>query len=226
VLCHQELDAPTRERLSRFDSYVTGRIEMEAIAAETALASHLAKIKTRPSSEILQTGEQAAELTEEQATLLDAVWAELETFLRPLRDGIEPQAAAQPSSAVIDLIRLLRQLASDAEASAISILESSDPEARQAAQTRSKELLAKRWVSEQAAAVQEEWVRLNRIQEYQAWRRQTSTTGISRKASELSQMLVTDAYVQRFNHELRLLGASNLKVELARTRAERGRGKA
>jgi ABC-type uncharacterized transport system ATPase subunit len=225
VLCHQEIDAPTRERLSRFDSYVTGRIEMEATAAETALASHLATIKTRPSSEILQTGAQAAELTEEQATLLDTVWAELETFLLPLRDGIEPQAAAQPSSGVVDFIRLLRQLASDAEASAISILESSDPAARQAAQTRCKELLAKRWVSEQAAAIREELVHLNRIQEYQAWKRQASTTGISRKASELSQTLVTDAYVQRFNHELRLLGASNLKVELARTRAERGRVK-
>jgi ABC-type cobalamin/Fe3+-siderophores transport system ATPase subunit len=225
VLCHQELDAPTRERLSRFDSYVTGRIETEAAAAEAALASHLATITTQPTSEILQTAAQAAELAEEQATLLNSVWAELETFLEPLRNGIDLQTDGQPSAGVGELLGLLRQLASDAEAAAIAMLESSNPETRQTAQIRSKELLAKRWVSEQAAAVQEEWVRLNRIQEYQIWRRQTSTTGISRKASELSLMLVTDAYVQRFNHELRLLGASNLKVELARTRAERGRVK-
>ena len=225
VLCHQELDAQASERLSRFDSYVTGRIETEAAAAEAALVSHLAEVKTRPSSEALHTAAQAAELSEEQASLLDSVWLELETFLEPLRNGIDLQADAQPSSGVGELIGLLRQLASDAEAAAIALLESSDPEARQTAQIRSKELLAKRWVSEQAAAIREELARLNRIQEYQAWKRQASTTGISRKASELSQTLVTDAYVQRFNYELQLLGASNLKVELARTRAERGRVK-
>lgn len=225
VLCHQELDAPTRERLSRFDSYVTGRIETEAAAAEATLASHLATITTQPTSEILQTAAQAAELAEEQATLLNSVWAELETFLEPLRNGIDLQTDGQPSAGVGELLGLLRQLASDAEAAAISLLESSDPEARQAAQTRCKELLAKRWVSDQAAAIREEWVRLNRIQEYQAWRRQTITTGISRKASELSETLVTDAYVQRFIDELRQLGASNLNVELVKTRAERGRAK-
>ncbi|MCT0199075.1 AAA family ATPase [Synechococcus sp. CS-1325] len=225
VLCHQELDAFTRERLSKFDSYVTGRIETEAAEAEAALVSHLASIKTRPTSEILQTAAQAAELTEEQEVLLEIVWAELETFLRPLRDRTEPQAEAPPSSGVGELIRLLRQLASDAEASAISIMESSDPATRQAALTRRKELLAKRWISEQVAAIREEVQRLTRIQDYNNWKRQVSTTGISRKASELSETLVTDAYVQRFNHELWLLGASNLKVELARTRAERGRVK-
>ncbi len=225
VLCHQELDASTRERLSRFDSYVTGRIETEAAEAEAALVRQLADIKTRPTSEVLQTAAQAAELTEDQATLLDAVWVELETFLEPLRNGIDLQADAQPSSGVGELLGLLRQLSSDAEAAAMSLLESSDPEARQAAQTRSKELLAKRWVSEQVAAIREELARLNRIHEYLAWKRQTSTTGISRKAGELSVMLVTDAYVQRFKDELQQLGASNLNVELVKTRAERGRAK-
>jgi len=225
VLCHQELDASASERLSRFDSYVTGRIETEAAAAEAALVSHLADIKTRPSSEALQTAAQAAELSEEQAPLLDSVWVELEAFLEPLRNGIDLQADAQPSSGVGELLGLLRQLASNAEAAAIALLESSDPEARHTAQIRSKELLAKRWVSEQTAAIREEWVRLNRIQEYQSWRRQTSTTGISRKASELSESLVTDAYVQRFIDELRQLGANNLNVELVKTRAERGRAK-
>ena len=225
VLCHQELDAQASERLSRFDSYVTGRIETEAAAAQAALVSHLAEIITRPSSEALQTAAQAVELTEEQAALLDSVWVELESFLEPLRNGIDLQADAQPSSGVGELLGLLRQLASDAEAAAISLLESSDPEARQTAQIRSKELLAKRWVSEQAAAIREEWVRLNRIQEYQTWRRQTITTGLSRKASELSETLVTDSYVQRFIDELRQLGASNLNVELVKTRAERGRAK-
>lgn len=225
VLCHQELDAQTSERLSRFDSYVTGRIETEAAEAETALVSHLVEVKTRPSSEALQTAAQAAELSEEQASLLYSVWVELESFLEPLRNGIDLQTDALSSAEVWELLGLLRQLASDAEAAAISLLESADPEARQAAQTRRKELLAKRWVSGQAAAIREEWVRLNRIQEYQTWRRQTSTTGISRKASELSESLVTDAYVQRFRNELQQLGASNLNVELVKTRAERGKAK-
>lgn len=86
-------------------------------------------------------------------------------------------------------------------------------------------MLAQKWISEQAPAVRAEVERRKHIRAYQEWKRQTNTTGLSRKAGELSQTLVTDAYIGRFNSELTMLGAGSLKVELVRKRAERGRVK-
>ena len=47
-------------------------------------------------------------------------------------------------------------------------------------------------------------------------------TGLSRKAGELSETLITDAYISRFNEELRNLGAARIQVELVKTRVELG----
>jgi hypothetical protein len=48
------------------------------------------------------------------------------------------------------------------------------------------------------------------------------TTAISRKKGALSEELLTPAYIDSFNQELRCLGARRVKVELAKTRVERG----
>lgn len=223
VFCHQELDATARERLSNFESFVAGRIETDAKNAETALDEALKTITQRPTAGTLQTAAQAADLSHEQSETLESVWTELEERLRPLREGNCPEADVQPSAVLSEFQGMLRRLSADAENEAASLLASTNPQARQTAETRRKELLAQKWVSEQATAIRAEIVRLQQVQACQTWKRQTGTTGLSRKASELSEELVTDAYIRRFNTELRQLGASNISVELTRTRAERGR---
>ena len=223
VFCQQELDAAARERLTNFESFVTGRIETEAKNAETALKQSLAAISQRPNAEILQTAAQAAELDHQQFEMLESVWAELENYLHPLRESNCPAHDAQPSASLRELLQTLRRLAAEAESAATTLLASANPQARQSAEARRKELLAQKWVSEQAIAIRPEIERLQQVQACQLWKRKTGTTGLSRKAIELSEELVTEAYIRRFNSELRQLGANTIDVELTRTRAERGR---
>lgn len=223
VFCHQELDGAARERLSSFESFVTGRIETDAKNAETALNEALKTIMWRPTATTLQTAAQAADLSHEQSETLESTWTELEEQLRPIREGNYPETDAHVSAALSEFPGILRRLSTDAELEAASLLASANPPARQAAETRRKELLAQKWVSEQAAAIRAELVRLQEVQACQTWKRQTGTTGLSRKANELSEELVTEAYIRRFNAELCQLGASTISVELKKTRAERGR---
>lgn len=223
VFCQQELDAAARERLTNFESFVSGRIETEAKAAEAALSQRLKTISRRPAADALQTAIQAADLNQQQSETLESTWAELEGFLSPLRDGNCPEAEAHPSAALSQLPQTFRHLAAEAENEAVNLLASANPEARQTAEARRKDLLAQKWVSEQTAAIRAEIGRLQQVQSCQAWKRQTGTTGLSRKANELSEELVTEAYIRRFNTELRHLGASNINVELTKTRAQRGR---
>jgi ABC-type Mn2+/Zn2+ transport system ATPase subunit len=225
VFCQQELDAAARERLANFESFVTGRIETEAKNAEIALKQSLTTILQRPTAEILQTAAQAAELTLQQSEMLESAWAELESYLHPLRDGRCPVSDAQLSASLHELLRTLHRLTADAESAATTLLASANLQARQAAEAGRKELLAQKWVSEQASAIRAEVDRLQKVHACQTWKRKTGTTGLSRKANELSEQLVTEAFIRRFNAELRLLAASSLNVELTRIRAERGRVK-
>lgn len=225
IFCQQELDEAARGRLTAFEEYVSGCIEKDATAAETALSDHLARISTRPTPESLQTATQAAELDQTCSDIMEQAWAALERSLCPLRDGICPESAFIPSLSLVELIQELHRLASEAEEQALALLASATSESRQIAETRRKELLAKKWVSEQADAIRDEVQRLKQVHNYRQWKRQTVSTGLSRKANELSQHLVTEAYIQRFNSELQQLGAIGIRVELFRTRAEQGRVK-
>ncbi|MDY0282671.1 MAG: hypothetical protein RBR35_19220, partial [Salinivirgaceae bacterium] len=150
IFCQQELDEAARERLTSFEEYVSGCIEKDAIAAETALSDHLARISTRPTPESLQTAAQAAELDQTHLDVMEQSWAELETSLCALREGICPESAFTSSSSLVELIQELRRLSAEAKEQAVSLSASATSESRQIAETRRKELLAKKWVSEQA----------------------------------------------------------------------------
>jgi len=225
VLCHQELSEAARERLASFESYVSGAIEAEAAAAEKELSTHLASITPRPSPGALQTAAQAAELEPQTAEALERIWSALEQNLDPIRRGIANTDSFTPSDEVIQLVNSLRELAASAESEAAALIRSADPAARGTAESRQKELRAKKWISQQAAAVNAEVERLKQVHRFQDWKRQTDTRGLSRKAGELSLALVTEAYIRRFNAELAALGANEIRVELVFARTERGRSK-
>jgi hypothetical protein len=65
-------------------------------------------------------------------------------------------------------------------------------------------------------------VRKNSQRDFDKWKKLTSTTGISRQTSKISQSLITDAFVERFNNELKNLGSQKIKVAIEK-RTTKGR---
>nr|SPS05819.1 conserved protein of unknown function [Candidatus Nitrotoga fabula] len=58
---------------------------------------------------------------------------------------------------------------------------------------------------------------------YEEWKALANSRKISLKAGDVAEKIITQAYVTRFNRELKLLGATRIKVEIVQTRAERGK---
>jgi wobble nucleotide-excising tRNase len=85
------------------------------------------------------------------------------------------------------------------------------------------ELDAKKWVSQQAVAVRAEVERLKQYKTYDDWKSLANSLRISKKSSEVAEQVITRAYVKRFNGELQALGATRIKVELVKTKAEKGK---
>ncbi|MEX2579683.1 MAG: AAA family ATPase [Verrucomicrobiales bacterium] len=225
VLCHQDLDEAAKNRLRGFEDFVKGTLETEAVEAEKKWKEALESVPVRPVEESVATSCQAAELSDDLRDAVERAWQELERSLSPIRSGTIPDEPPPIGQVHQELLLTLEDLSSKAETKAKEFDDLARDPDRTADNQRIVEIEGKKWVAEQAAAVREEIARLKNLAEYDEWKRQTSTTGISRKAGELSEELITEAYVQRFNEELKRLGAQKIQVELAKSRTSQARSK-
>lgn len=82
---------------------------------------------------------------------------------------------------------------------------------------------AKKWVTQQALAVRAEIERLMQYKQYDDWKSLANSRPVSQKSGEVAEKVITQAYVGRFNRELQALGATRIKVELVKTKAEKGK---
>ena len=85
------------------------------------------------------------------------------------------------------------------------------------------ELKMKKWLHKNSEAIKEEIKRLKHISILNKAKQLTDTTQISRKKGELSEELVTDQLINRFNNELELLGARDIKVQLKKVSVSKGK---
>jgi ABC-type cobalamin/Fe3+-siderophores transport system ATPase subunit len=222
VLCEQELGEDAKLRLIKFESYVTGELESSATAAETALQDALKKLPAKPKEQELVTALQAAQLDEsEWLTIFKAVWDEIEKVVNNER-GQEreshtcydlPLGTFQAIQSLVDSLKLeVEQHNKDAEEFDKVTLTN-----------QINELKSKKWASGYIQAIKDEIADLQKKNETGEWLKSVNTTVVSKEAGRVSEILVTDAFVARFNMELRLLGAFKVGVELVKTKTKLGR---
>jgi len=84
-------------------------------------------------------------------------------------------------------------------------------------------LKLRQWLSQQKEAIKEEVKRLNKIHKLKMAKQSTNTSGLSRKKGDLAEALITNAFIGRFNKELDRLGATRIKIELKKSRTEKGK---
>lgn len=225
VLCHQDLDGSSQKRLADFEGYVTGTLETIARQAEVSAKHRLESLPEPPSEDVLVTSCQAAGLTQEVTEQLKAAYSEIQAVVSLLR-----AVPLEERPEGIDLVEcpLLAQLSTfsqSAEAAAQRLDEHAKTFDDAKTVSDIQELEAKKWTAGQKEAIGAEINRLSLIAQIDDWAKQTATTGLSRKAGELSEILITDAYVTRFNSELKKLGASRIQVELIKSRVHQGQVK-
>jgi energy-coupling factor transporter ATP-binding protein EcfA2 len=224
VLCHQELSAVAQERLQAFESFVQSKLEAEATQAESAYAQAKNQLPIAWNQEFVSTQAEAAGLTADESwpTYLRGFWLSVETARTALHAD-EVVSNAEPVVAVADAINSLTVFAAALEKDAIQHDSDAQGLDRVALQLSKVELEAKKWVTQQAIAVRAEVARLNQYKQYDDWKSLANSKGVSLKSAEVAERVITHAYVGRFNRELLALGATRVKVELVKTKAEKGK---
>jgi hypothetical protein len=225
VLCQQDLSADGKKRLIDFESYVTGKLETDAQRAEKARDEAFAGLPVAPSDAELTQACLAAGLGDDETKLsVRDLWANVTRQADCCRKGSQATVdVAWRRPADFPLLATLQGLSTElGEQIAQHDADSRDFD-RPKVEAARLQLQCRKWTSQQKQAIETEIKRLHEIARLEGLKAKANPAPISRKLGALSDELITDEYVYRFNEELRKLGAPRLQVELVRTRVDHAR---
>ena len=220
VLCHQDLGPDARKRLQEFDASIRGTLESAASNAEETYTKALERLPTWMTS-VEITAVCTAALDDSWAPVLTEFWAQVQLSCKRLKLG-DPQEQAMPIATPAESIERLQSYSDTLEAVALQFDQDASQFDREKAADIKLNLEAKRWTAQQESSIDEEIVRSKKVAQYDKWIASTNPQAISKKAGELAQIAITEAYVQRFNAELGSLGAKHIRVTLNKTRTNHG----
>lgn len=221
-LCHQTLDEKAQIRLQEFEAFVQGKLESDAQNAELLYSQALGRLSSIPADhEITTQCEAAGVSTLGWPDYLKAFWVQA-AQARAALCAHEIEKQAQPVLSQTENIAALTEYQDELGDEAAQYEADAVQFDRALAGREKLALEARKWIAQQAQAVRLEVERLKKHKEYDEWKALTSSRPISAKAAEVTQAVVTEAYVERFNRELQALGAHRIQVELIKTRARNG----
>jgi energy-coupling factor transporter ATP-binding protein EcfA2 len=223
VLCQQFIAADAKQRLLSFEEFVKGSLERQAKDAEKNLKDiedDFGGILTENNFNLRMDSSEISDEKERQAivdfyTALEMRKSSLLSVSPLVKSTFTPLPGKETLDFFQKRIDSMEKLATTYEAD-------TKGENREALQKRVKELEAQKWLSQQRNSIEDEITRLKTIQKIEKAYGLTNTQTLSKKKSSLADGLITEAYINRFGEELKVLGASRIQVEIMKTRSEYG----
>lgn len=224
VLCQQPLAEDAKKRLENFESFILGKIESDANQAEAKLKLLLENLPAVHDKDALVTTLQAAQLDESLwLSVFEAELNKINDFVVSLKEFNEDSKTGYflDKDYFVELDKLIDQLNND-------VIQHERDAANFDKVKIEHELLenkAKFWAFGYLDSIISEIDRLKSVEKLDSLLGSLRTNNISIKAGEVSQSVITDAYIQRFNAELIALGANQIRVALVKSRVAQGRVK-
>jgi hypothetical protein len=222
VLCHQTLDDSAKQRLISFEIYVGGELESAAIKAEKDYQTQLQQLPIRLKKDQIVTQLNAARLDEEQwLPIIESIWQAIDDSTTKIKN--KPNEVniyyQLPENILLPLTNKTNNLTKEIEQHNIDVQSFNKVKIN----SDLLDLLAKQWAFGYLTQITDEVSRLQKNDQFEAWKKFTTSAVITKKGGEVTKILITEAYVDRFNNELVLLGAGNISVELVKGRASKGK---
>lgn len=221
VLCQQPLDEEAKNRLISFEAFIKGNIQKQAETAELEFKSFSSKIINIPEDSVIDLIINSCGIVDEkQVDLIKSIYHDFELRKKSLLSATNIEGITKNPNT--ELLKHFRDEIDIFEQKAFTFDEDAKNQGSDIIQKKVCELETSKWLHQQKESIEEEIQRLLLVEALKKAKRLTSTQAISLKKSELSNKLVTEEYMTRFQKELKLLGAYQLKVELVKTKTQKG----
>lgn len=222
VLCQQTLLPEAKRRFTEFEEYVKGELEAAAKKAEVDFQQ---AIRTLPDihENDLKTICHSADLDENEWLPQFISFWKLSNDVKKNLESIDATSVEGIKQSACPWMHTLSELSLSLEEQALQHDKDAQSFDRIKVENEKCELQARKWMAQQSASIKTEVERLKLVAQYDEWISKTDTTGISRKAGDIAEKVITDAYIKRFNEELKKLGANRIKVEMSKKQTVRGK---
>lgn len=217
LLCQQDLSPEAAERFTRFEDFVRQRAQQLAEAAKRKVVEYKQHLAGPPITK--EHLKEAIMLLRDDlgrpAICTDVVRCLIRARVRLRTLSKLNKIERELPSSQTDESSKLRELASTADARVIELQKSLDPKERSLQEKRLHELEDRAWLSTIFEEVKDEIARLKKLAAFDAAIRDTDTGRITRKATDVSRLLVTNRLRDAFAAEVLALGVSDRRIELA-----------
>ncbi len=226
VLCQQNLDDEASDRLNRFESFVqaeTKRKDDEALATYREALSALDEAELSCAQILKLTSFVADELDDEGlARKLRRFLTSVKWRLRHIR-----RYHQKPGNLVLSALRGSPVVALTSKSEEIGhratvLLQEDDSEEYKKLVAELNELEDREWLGGVKEDVLAEIGRREKIRALENASKETGTTAITTKSSEISEHLVTKTLRAKFSQEVSKLGVSELAIELTKKKTKYG----
>jgi energy-coupling factor transporter ATP-binding protein EcfA2 len=215
VFCQQPLGDTAKDRLRRFDQYMTDTTERDAQAAERAFESSVREVRdvaiTTPQRSAAVTA-----LTSLDAKLggaVEALLAKLEEHRDAVLSHLVDESAVPAELPIVDVPEKIAELAATLQARADATDLQQFRIALAATTKEKEELQANIRLSESADALKADVVRRQKLAALQAAKSATDTNAITQKASQLSRQYATKQILDQFTRETERLKLEKVTLE-------------
>ena len=221
VLCHQLFSPEARDRFTSFEDFIKGALQKQAAEAEKQVKILKEEIEDIPSAKDIRLRIDASITINKERNEILRFYALLVKRKNSLRKAVTlSDLVGLPDDAIL---KRLKNQCDEKENQAKSFDQDAKKQNRDQLQKQAKEIETRKWLSEQKNSIEQEVARLKHINSLEKAHKLTSTKALSVKKSSLADVLISPAFIKRFENELETLGASRIKVKLNKTRAEYGR---
>lgn len=213
VLCHQILDEETKTRLQNFDTFITNELSQIATDAKKRYNDRINSLPKDFTEDQIIDRCISAGLDRDWGKQIFNIWIQIYNngeairLKRPLLNIYNDAQIA---------LSALKEKSRRYEVTAAEYENDTKLFDRDAAAKQLLELKAQKWAFEQYEAIKIEQSRQMNVIRYDQWISQTNTRGITTKANEIGDLVITQSFVKRFNEELDKLGAGNIQVEFVK----------
>ncbi len=218
VLCQQEMESSTKERLTKLEEFVQGTAQADAVAKQKIFEEFSLKCRAFVPGNV-------KDALDDLAVLDPDGYEATKRFLEAAesaRTSLFGDSLVPTSISLAPPTTILENLATSIEERATEILKASNPVERKRSEERLLELKSRSMLEAVLPQINAEIDRKGRMNAYEQCLKSTNTRALTTFSTNLTKKYVTDTLTVAFDDELRLLGFNAPELELRPAGGQKG----
>lgn len=217
-ICHRSIDDRI-ERFANVDEYINGSCSADCKREETAFTAIYKAIISRQQTIAMVKNALAGSLTEDEISEVVSIYETIED-LKKLK-STEERHVLLVKLKIEKALSIVNKKKADFEKSKKELSEALLIEKKAELEKELLTLSAHKWAFDNLASIQQIINNQKRVAEIDTACQLLNTNRITSESNKLAEALITDAYIERFTHELKNL-APGIKVKLEKGKSRKG----